>query len=128
MTSNPWREGFEATAFRTVGIAEHAMREATAVIRNATRVLRTATGQRKGQLHRAVNDLRAFVKPTQRVVAQTRRRVNGAMPESASRRVSFHDVDARPIRKGRLGRPVEFGYKPRSWTTSTGSSSTTTSR
>ena len=104
MTSNPWREGFEATASRTVGIAEHAMREATAVIRNA------------------------FVKPTQRVVAQTRRRLNGAMPESASRRVSFHDVDARPIRKGRLGRPVEFGYKPRSWTTSTGSSSTTTSR
>jgi IS5 family transposase len=25
--------------------------------------------------------------------------------------VSLHDVDARPIRKGRLGKPVEFGYK-----------------
>jgi IS5 family transposase len=25
--------------------------------------------------------------------------------------VSFHDKDARPIRKGRLGKPVEFGYK-----------------
>jgi IS5 family transposase len=25
--------------------------------------------------------------------------------------VSFHDIDARPIRKGRLGKPVEFGYK-----------------
>jgi IS5 family transposase len=23
----------------------------------------------------------------------------------------MHDVDARPIRKGRLGKPVEFGYK-----------------
>ena len=33
------------------------------------------------------------------------------MPESASRVVSLHDVDARPIRKGRLGKPVEFGYK-----------------
>jgi IS5 family transposase len=33
------------------------------------------------------------------------------MPESASRLVSLHDVDARPIRKGRLGKPVEFGYK-----------------
>ena len=29
----------------------------------------------------------------------------------ASRLVSLHDPDARPIRKGRLGRPVEFGYK-----------------
>jgi IS5 family transposase len=27
------------------------------------------------------------------------------------RRISLHDPDARPIAKGRLGRPVEFGYK-----------------
>jgi IS5 family transposase len=33
------------------------------------------------------------------------------MPQSATRLVSLHDVDARPIRKGRLGKPVEFGYK-----------------
>ncbi len=33
------------------------------------------------------------------------------MPESASRVVSVHDVDAHPIRKGRLGKPVEFVYK-----------------
>ena len=33
------------------------------------------------------------------------------MPESANRLVSLHDVQARPIRKGRLGKPVEFGYK-----------------
>ena len=41
-------------------------------------------------------------------------------PDSASparclrgrrRLVSLHDPDARPIRKGRLGKPVEFGYK-----------------
>ena len=25
--------------------------------------------------------------------------------------VSLHDRDARPIAKGRLGKPVEFGYK-----------------
>jgi IS5 family transposase len=25
--------------------------------------------------------------------------------------VSLHDPHARPIRKGRLGKPVEFGYK-----------------
>jgi IS5 family transposase len=25
--------------------------------------------------------------------------------------VSLHDPDARPIVKGRLGKPVEFGYK-----------------
>jgi transposase, IS5 family len=52
-----------------------------------------------------------MVRRTQRVVAQTRSRLAGVMPESATRLVSLHDADARPIRKGRLGKPVEFGYK-----------------
>ena len=93
------------------GIAEQTMREATAVIRNARRALRAATGQRKGRLHRAINDLDTVIGRTERVVAQARSRLGGVMPESASRLVSLHDVDARPIRKGRLGKPVEFGYK-----------------
>jgi IS5 family transposase len=33
------------------------------------------------------------------------------MPSGATRLVSLHDRDARPIAKGRLGKPVEFGYK-----------------
>lgn len=93
------------------GIAEQVMRDAAAVLRNAKRALRAATGQRKGRLHRAINDLDTIVGRTERVVAQTRSRLAGIMPESASRLVSLHDVDARPIRKGRLGKPVEFGYK-----------------
>jgi IS5 family transposase len=93
------------------GVAETAMREATAVLRNAKRALRAASGQRRGRLHRAINDLNTIVGRTKRVVAQTRSRLGGVMPESATRLVSLHDVDARPIRKGRLGKPVEFGYK-----------------
>lgn len=93
------------------GIAEQTMREAKAVIGNARRALRTATGQRKGRLHRAINDLDTLMGRTERVVAQTRSRLAGVMPESTHRLVSLHDVEARPIRKGRLGKPVEFGYK-----------------
>src|SRR6476619_1094811 len=93
------------------GIAEAAMREAAAVIRNAKRALRCASGQRQGRLHRAINDLNTVMGTTERVVVQTRSRLGGVMPESVSRVVSLHDVDARPIRKGRLGKPVEFGYK-----------------
>ena len=33
------------------------------------------------------------------------------MPDGATRLVSLHDPDAPPIRKGRIDRPVEFGYK-----------------
>ncbi len=93
------------------GITEAAIREATAVIGNARRALRTATGHRKGRLHRAINDLATMARCAEHVVAQTRSRLAGVMPESATRVVSFHDTDARPIRKGRLGKPVEFGYK-----------------
>jgi transposase, IS5 family len=93
------------------GIAEAAMRDAVAVMRNAKRAVGRARGQRKGRLCRAINDLRTILGKTERVVAQTRSRLAGVMPDSASRLVSLNDPDARPIRKGRLGKPVEFGYK-----------------
>lgn len=109
------RDAAQAAVRRITGelaaITKAAMGEATAVIRNARRALRSAKGHRKGQLHRAINRLDNLVGHAERVVAQTRRRLAGVMPESASRVVSLHDVDARPIRKGRLGKPVEFGYK-----------------
>jgi len=62
-------------------------------------------------LQRAINDLHTLLGRTQRVVGQTHSRLAGVMPDSSSRVVSLHDADARPIRKGRLGKPVEFGYK-----------------
>jgi IS5 family transposase len=37
--------------------------------------------------------------------------VAGTTPARATRRVSLHDPDARPIAKGQLGKPVQFGYK-----------------
>ena len=60
---------------------------------------------------RAVNELTGLLDATRQIVAQTRQRVAGITPDGASRRVSLHDGDARPIAKGRLGRPVEFGQK-----------------
>jgi transposase, IS5 family len=109
------RDAAQAAVRRITGelaaITEAAIGEATAVIRNARRALRSASGHRKGQLHRAINRLDNLVGHAERVVTQARSRLGGVMPESASRVVSLHDVDARPIRKGRLGKPVEFGYK-----------------
>jgi len=68
-------------------------------------------GRPRGRLHRAVNDLAELLDATRRIAAQTRQRVAGTTPPGASRRVSLHDADARPIAKGRLGKPVEFGAK-----------------
>jgi IS5 family transposase len=109
------------------GLAERAATEAEALLGNARRALRRAqtkaaqlaaageqdpdAGRRRGRLHRAVNDLTDLLAATRRIAAQTRQRLSGTTPEGATRRVSLHDGDARPIAKGRLGRPVEFGYK-----------------
>jgi IS5 family transposase len=121
----------QATVVRVTGelaeLAATAAGEAHRLLTNAKRALRRAqakadelrkcgvhdavAGRRRGRLARAVNDLTELLEATGRIVEQTRQRVSGHTPEGASRRVSLHDPDARPIRKGRLGKPVEFGHK-----------------
>ena len=93
------------------GLGECSAMDAAVVLGNARRALVTATGRVKGRLRRAVNELTALVERTRFVVAQTRRRLAGERVAAGSKLVSLHDTDARVITKGRLGRPVEFGYQ-----------------
>ncbi|MEV8504483.1 ISNCY family transposase [Actinoplanes sp. NPDC051475] len=109
------REENQAAVLRITGeladLAAQAARDAIPVLRNARRALAKTTGRRAGQLRRAVNELAITLQCTTTVIAQTRSRLAGVMPDSATRVVSLHDPDARPIRRGRLGHPTEFGYK-----------------
>jgi IS5 family transposase len=125
------REQAQRTVVRITGelaeIAERAAGEARRLLANANRALRRAqakaarlaaaggadpaAGRVRGRLRRAVNDLARLLDATARIAAQTRQRLAGTTPDGATRRVSRHDPDARPIARGRLGRPVEFGYK-----------------
>jgi transposase, IS5 family len=109
------RDQTQAVVHRITGeladLAARSVRDAAPVLRNARRALATASGRRAGRLHRAVDELAATLQTTATVVAQTRSRLAGSMPGSATRVVSLHDVDARPIRRGRLGHPTEFGYQ-----------------
>jgi IS5 family transposase len=94
------------------GLAGKAAAEATAVLRNGRRALpRTLSGRMRGRLRRALDELAVTIERTATIVAQARTRLAGQIPEGATRLVSLHDPDARPIRKGRIDRPVEFGYK-----------------
>jgi len=109
------------------GLAEHAAADAQRLLVNAGRALRmaqakaeqlaargerdAAAGRRRGRLRRAVNDLAELLDVTRRIAAQTRQRLAGTTPAGATRRVSLHEPDARPIAKGQLGKPVQFGYK-----------------
>jgi IS5 family transposase len=65
----------------------------------------------RGRLRRALDELAVAIRRTATVVAEARSRLAGQMPDSATRLVSLHDPGARPIRKGRIDKPVEFGYK-----------------
>jgi transposase, IS5 family len=93
------------------GIAERVARQAERVVRNARRTLRTLGAQASGRARATVADLARTAERTRRVAAQTRQRLAGTTPDGTTRVVSLHDADARPIVKGRLGKPVEFGYK-----------------
>ena len=93
------------------GVAERVAGQADAVVRNARRTLRTRGDQASGRARAAVDALERTAEPTRRVAAQTRQRLAGVTPPGSTRVVSLHDADARPIAKGRLGKPVEFGYK-----------------
>jgi transposase, IS5 family len=89
-------------------IAERVARQADAVVRNARRALR---GPGAGKARALIGHLSQIADRTRKVAAQTRQRLAGTTPEGSTRIVSLHDPDARPIVKGRLGKPVEFGYK-----------------
>jgi IS5 family transposase len=94
------------------GLAEKTAAQAAAVLRNGRRALpRALTGRMRGRLRRALDELAVTIERAAAIVAQSRSRLAGTMPDSATRLVSLHDPDARPIRKGRIDRPVEFGYK-----------------
>ena len=105
------RRGASRINGELAAIAERVARQADAVVRNARRKLRTLGDQASGRARAAVADLERTAALTRKIAAQTRQRLAGELPPGATRVVSLHDADARPIVKGRLGKPVEFGYK-----------------
>ena len=121
------KDGVQRITGELADLAQATVRDAQRLLVNARRALRqarvkaaelaeagvhdAAAGRRRGRLARAVNDLSSLLEATEQIIGQTRQRIAGTTPDGASRVVSLHDRDARPIAKGRLGKPVEFGYK-----------------
>jgi transposase, IS5 family len=58
-----------------------------------------------------MDELAVTIDRTAAIVAQTRARLAGQIADSATCPVSLYDSDAQPIRKDRIEKPVEFGYK-----------------
>jgi IS5 family transposase len=94
-----------------VRIAQRAVNEARRVAANARRTLKRLGDAAPGKLCAIAVDLELTADRVAQIAEQTEKRLCGEVPDGATRLVSLHDPDARPIRKGRLGKPVEFGYK-----------------
>jgi IS5 family transposase len=88
-------------------LAELTITEARMVAVNARRALARRNGDSpSGRVRRALADIDRIGSLAEQIVAQTRCRLSGEVPDGASRVVSLHDPDARPIREGGLGRPA----------------------
>ena len=95
-----------------LALTEEAGRLLSKSIREARRVAVMARRRARGRGARAklaaIERLEEMTDRAQRVVTQIGQRLAGeAIPD---RLVSMFDPDARPIRKGKLGKPNEFGY------------------
>jgi IS5 family transposase len=93
------------------GIAETAVADARHLAANARRGLARAGQEASAKAAALVAELERSAELLEAIAAQTRVRLSGEVPDGSTRVVSLHDTDARPIAKGRLGKPVEFGYK-----------------
>jgi len=76
--------------------------------RLAEQARRSARGRGAQAKLRAATALERLVERCERVAGQIRARLRGE--RISDRLVSLADPDARPIRKGKLGKPTEFGY------------------
>jgi IS5 family transposase len=99
------KEQVLALNHRAAGIVARSAREAT---RLAAQVRANARGRGARAKLRAAAELEELGWRCLKVVDQIDRRVRGLT--ITDRLVSIADPDARPIRKGKLGRPTEFGY------------------
>jgi IS5 family transposase len=86
-------------------LVERSIREAKRLIVIARR---RARGRGAKAKLRQIERLETFIERSERVTEQIRQRMRGE--PIADRLVSIFDADARPIRKGKLGKPNEFGF------------------
>jgi len=86
-------------------LIERSIREAKRLVAVARR---RARGRGAKTKLRQIRKLEVFIERSERVAEQIRKRMRGE--PITNRLISMFDPDARPIRKGKLGKPNEFGY------------------
>jgi transposase, IS5 family len=103
-TQQSWDE-INMITQKVIDVTEEVCTQATIVIERVKDRQRTAVKTMKEKLDHAVTLTQKLIGQAKQVVAGNR-----TIPD---RIISFFDPEARPIKKGKLGRTAEFGYKLR---------------
>lgn len=103
-TRESWEEVDKITQ-SVIEVTERVVNQAQAVVDHLQTKSRAVVEQSKAQLTEAVARTEKLVEQAKQVVSGTR--------IIADRMVSFFDSEARPIKKGKLAKGTEFGYKLR---------------
>jgi IS5 family transposase len=102
------RSEVERMTTECAGLLDVTIREARRVFTEGLREVRRLGKRATRAQQRAVAELALFVTRAEWVAEQTRQRFAGQPIKD--RLVSIFDVHARPIRKGKLASPTQFGY------------------
>lgn len=84
------------------------LREASRLLKDAKRRRAKAEGVTARGRRRALDQLEDTIRQSEKVAEQVRKRF--AAQKIKDRLVSLADPDARPVRRGKIARPNEFGY------------------
>ena len=90
---------------RLLTIVRSTIRQAIEAVRRARRCRRPLSGRGR----RSVQNLGRLARVGQKVVAQTRERVFKGNAKSSEKLVSIFETHTKIIRRGKAGRPTEFG-------------------
>lgn len=91
-------------------ITERLVRRARQTQKQVSEWVEQQGEQTPRKVKRRLSQLTTWLEGTERVIAQTKE-VLGGNWHIPDRLISLFDADARPIKKGNLRRPTEFGYK-----------------
>jgi len=108
------KEEVTAITAEMADIADASLAEAKKVAENARRGLRRAGEQASGKHRQNLPSWRRWSPAWTKWSPRPARAFRGKCQKVQLASSSLHDPDARPIKKGRIGKPVEFGTSHRS--------------
>jgi IS5 family transposase len=104
------RRQVDALTARAAATASRTLRQVRVLLKRARRRAAHYCKKTRQSVARTCVELKLWADLTQRALDQARLRLAG-QTSIPNRMVSLHDPDARPIRRGKLSSPTEFGYK-----------------